>query len=121
MNVVVAADCTRTYVVKTGEICDGISAAQHVSTYQLAALNPGINADCSNLVAGWNLCLGLATEDCTTTYVVQLGDTCETIESQQGVNATMLYLNNPQISSDCSNLYVGEVGFLGVYILFVNK
>lgn len=105
-----AQDCTRTYTVQAGDFCDSISAAHNVSTYQLAALNSGtINDACSNLAIGQQLCLGTANEDCTTTYVVQPGDFCDGLLSNFGINGTILYANNPQINSDCSNLYTGEV------------
>ncbi|PSR81320.1 hypothetical protein PHLCEN_2v6399 [Hermanssonia centrifuga] len=105
----VAADCTRTYTITDGDICDSISAAHNVSTYQLAVVNPKIDAQCNNLQPGDTLCLGLTGQDCTTTYVVSQEDTCDLITSKHSINSTMLWANNPQINADCSNLYVGEV------------
>jgi hypothetical protein len=35
--------------------------------------------------------------------------TCDLISSTYGLTNTTLYLNNPQINNDCSNIYVGEV------------
>lgn len=103
-------NCTRSYTVQNGDTCDSISAAQHVSTYQLAVVNYGIvNPDCTNLYAGETLCLGHTGEDCTDTYVVQDCDTCEDISTKTGVPLDTLYANNPQIDDDCSNIYVGEV------------
>lgn len=67
------SDCARIYTVVTGDICDAISVVHNSSTfawvhscflvflkyldfrpysYQLAAANPEINADCSNLFPG---------------------------------------------------------------------
>lgn len=105
-----AATCSRTYQVVAGDYCDAISAAHNVSTYQLATLNfPTVNAECSNLQIGQTICLGTQGEDCSATYVVQPDDTCERVMDVFGVNATILSLNNPQINSDCTNIYVGEV------------
>jgi len=101
--------CTRTYTVQEGDICDGISAAQNVSTYQLAVLNPDINAQCSNLMPGQSLCLGTAGEDCTDTYVVQPNDTCEEVADAHKVDLGVLYHNNPQLHPTCDNMYIGEV------------
>jgi len=107
---VLAGDiCSRTYQVQVGDICDSISAVNSVSTYQLAALNPTIDAHCSNLQPGQSLCLGTPGEDCQSTYVVALGDTCNSVMAAAGVNITIFEMNNPQIDSDCHNLYVGEV------------
>lgn len=44
--------CNRSYTVQAGDFCDGISAAQNVSTYQLATVNPVINPTCTNLFVG---------------------------------------------------------------------
>jgi len=108
---VVADSCTRSYTIQAGDICDTISQAQNVSTYQLAALNSGnIDSGCSNLVPGNTLCLAEdAAEDCSTTYVVLPGDTCSDVTQKNSLNMTILYLNNPQIDDACSNIYPGEV------------
>ncbi|PPR00072.1 hypothetical protein CVT24_008974 [Panaeolus cyanescens] len=106
------AACTRSYTVKEGDYCDKISATQGVSTFQLAAVNAGtINDECTNLLPGQELCLGNTGEDCTTTYTVVADDTCSGIAEAAGLNSTILFLNNPQINSECDNIYIGEVGF----------
>jgi LysM repeat protein len=105
-----AAKCVRDYTVVAGDICDSISAKNKVSTFQLAAINsPAINGGCSNLEIGSKICLGTDGEDCQTTYVVKPDDTCDSIASGAKTNSSMIMLNNPQIASDCSNIYVGEV------------
>jgi len=103
-------NCARTYNVVEGDTCDGISAAKNSSTYQLATVNnPTIDDACSNLAINQTICLGTTGEDCQTTYIIQPNDTCDAITTNAGINATMLYTNNPQINTDCSNIYVGEV------------
>jgi len=108
---VMAADCARSYTVQQGDICDSISAAKNVSTYQLAINNiQQIDSQCTNLVPGETLCLGYKdAEDCKTTYVVKADDDCEAISKSFGLNSTILTLNNPQIDNECGNLYIGEV------------
>ncbi|KAF8874425.1 hypothetical protein BD779DRAFT_1664253 [Infundibulicybe gibba] len=107
---VFAKDCARSYTIKEGDICDRISAAKNVSTYQLAVINAGIiDPKCSNLVPNKSICLGYSGEDCTTTYVVKPDDSCDLINSKHGINSTILYMNNPQINQACTNIYVGEV------------
>jgi len=102
------ANCTRTYTVAAGDICDGISRAQNVSTYQLAAVNSGIiDPECDNLPIGGQLCLGTTGEDCTDIYVVQDNDTCTSIQTQYALNSTILVQNNPNIDEACDNLYTG--------------
>lgn len=68
-----------------------------------------VDASCSNLTPGQDLCLGKTGEDCSTTYVVKANDTCDGINSIAGINSTMLYLNNPQINTECNNIYIGQV------------
>ncbi|KIJ15737.1 hypothetical protein PAXINDRAFT_11330 [Paxillus involutus ATCC 200175] len=102
--------CTRSYTIQEGDICDSISAVQSVSTYQLAVVNINtIDAGCDNLVPGASICLGWTGQDCSTTYVVKQDDNCDDISGAYGINSTILYMNNPQINQDCSNIYVGEV------------
>jgi len=104
-----ATSCTRTYTVRDHDICDSISAANNVSTYQLAVVNPVINSDCTNLFQGQTLCLGTSGGDCTTTYVVKPNDDCYVVSSAFNINTTVLSDNNPQLNADCSNMYIGEV------------
>ncbi|GLB41187.1 putative lysin motif containing protein [Lyophyllum shimeji] len=107
---VLAKDCARKYTIKEGDICDSISAANNVSTYQLSAINTGIiDTQCSNLVPGKELCIGYLGEDCSSTYKVVADDTCERIAAAHNLNATILHLNNPQIDQGCNNIYIGEV------------
>ncbi|KAF8801150.1 hypothetical protein BYT27DRAFT_7174469 [Phlegmacium glaucopus] len=104
-----AATCSRSYAVVAGDYCDKISQTQNVSTYQLSAINPAIiNKGCSNLTPGESICLGFVGEDCSTTQTVQPGDTCAGIAAMNGLNMTILYLNNPQLDKSC-DIYVGEV------------
>ena len=46
-------NCARNYTVVAGDTCDGISAKENVSSFQLASVNNAtINADCTNLCPG---------------------------------------------------------------------
>ncbi|KAI0249274.1 hypothetical protein BJV78DRAFT_1129951 [Lactifluus subvellereus] len=107
--IALATSCTRTYAVQEGDFCDKISAAHNVSTYQLAVVNPSINSDCTNLLPGQILCLGLSEGDCTTTYVVKPDDDCDIVSFAHQINSTVFRSNNPQLNANCSNMYIGEV------------
>ncbi|KAK7014296.1 hypothetical protein R3P38DRAFT_3003090 [Favolaschia claudopus] len=52
------AACAKVYTVVSGDSCAGIVKSQGVAQARLNALNPQINADCSNLGVGENLCIG---------------------------------------------------------------
>jgi LysM domain len=119
-------------VIQAGDYCDKISQEQNVSTfvfalygrfysvlnffflcyysYQLAVVNPDmINKGCTNLTPGESICLGLdGGEDCSTTQVVQPGDTCSGITGSNGLNMTIFLHNNPQLDDAC-DIYVGQV------------
>lgn len=102
-------DCARDYTVHLHDTCDLISAWYNVSTYQLAHVNPQIDAACDNLGEGEPLCLGITGQDCSTTYIVQDGDYCALIAENNDVDLSTLLANNPNVDDECSNIYLGEV------------
>ncbi|KIY66403.1 carbohydrate-binding module family 50 protein [Cylindrobasidium torrendii FP15055 ss-10] len=109
-NTALAGSCVRSYTVKEGDICDSISAAKNVSTYQLATINKGyIDNACSNLQPDDEICIGYEGEDCDQTYVVKADDTCEAVANAASIDLATLLNNNPNVLADCSNLYIGEV------------
>ena len=57
------------------------------------------------------LCLGLEDKDCIDVVDVQSGDSCISIATTIGVPVSTLVANNPNVNSDCSNIYIGEVRF----------
>lgn len=82
------------------------------SSYQLAVVNSNvIDPACDNLVPGESICLGWEGEDCTDTYVVNLGDDCDDVAYAFNLNSTIFNANNPQLNEDCTNMYIGEVSF----------
>ncbi|KAJ6507026.1 hypothetical protein C8R45DRAFT_860907, partial [Mycena sanguinolenta] len=109
--------CVQTYTVKNGDTCAAIEAATGVSDAQLHALNPAINAGCTNLGLGQTLCLqagtgggtgGGSSGGCAQTYTVKSGDTCAAIEAATGVSDSQLHALNPAINSGCTNLGLGQ-------------
>ncbi|GLB40909.1 putative lysin motif containing protein [Lyophyllum shimeji] len=101
--------CSRTYTVVPNDTCDAISAAQNVSTYQLAVNNPAVDAACDNLWVGQVLCLGIEGQDCSTVHVVAEGDNCEAVAQAAGTTFVILEANNPNVDAGCTNIYPGEV------------
>jgi len=105
-----AVTCSRSYVVQQFDVCDQISAAQNVSTYQIVAANSGrVNPLCTNIFPGESICLGVKGQDCSTVHVVKQGDFCQGMADAAGTDLATFLANNPNIKSDCSNIYVGEV------------
>jgi len=102
--------CSRNGTVEANDTCDILSARDNVSTFQLANANKNaINSDCSNIFPGEALCLGLQGQDCSIVVVVQAGDTCGSIAGAANIPVSTLQTNNPNVLSDCSNIYPGEV------------
>ena len=58
-----------------------------------------------------NLCLAQAGEDCATVVVVQSGDYCQLVANAANIPLTTLFANNPNIYSNCTNIYPDEVRF----------
>ncbi|KAI9567526.1 hypothetical protein HD554DRAFT_2205474 [Boletus coccyginus] len=104
------ANCDRNATVVSGDTCNIISAKYNVSTYQLATVNAGIiDANCANLQAGEVICLGITGQDCTTTYVMQSGNTCIGIADTYKIAESTLLANNPNVNQNCTNIYPDEV------------
>ncbi|QRV82272.1 LysM domain protein [Ceratobasidium sp. AG-Ba] len=124
----------------SGDTCGSIVNARAADmTYaQLLNWNPTIDAWCSNLIAGNNICVsapggyfaptkianGIPTGTLITTatpaptgtapgaptncgrwYVVQPGETCNTVILSQGITMSDFKAANPQINADCTNLW----------------
>ncbi|KAI0258615.1 hypothetical protein BC834DRAFT_974967 [Gloeopeniophorella convolvens] len=102
--------CSRNGTVQDSDTCDILSARDNVSTFQLANANKAaIDPLCDNIFPGELLCLGLTGQDCDTITVVKEGDSCATLTQASGVPLATILANNPNVNSDCSNIYPGEV------------
>lgn len=114
------AACSRSYTIKEGDFCNGISNNQNVSTcvfgpydwftivnilvvllycsFQFFLTNPSLTVnDCNNLPPGQHICLGYPGGDCTDTQTVNPEDTCQEIADQNKLSLTTLVTNNPQL------------------------
>ncbi|KDQ26319.1 hypothetical protein PLEOSDRAFT_30066 [Pleurotus ostreatus PC15] len=97
--------CARPFTVRSGDTCDGISAEQGVSSFQLAASNFGvIDANCTNIFPGQATCL-----NCNNVRVVAPGDSCTSIANAAGISVATLVANNPNLGPTCNLLFPGEV------------
>ena len=55
------------------------------------------------------LCLGITGQDCQVTHVVVSGDNCQAIAQAAGTTYDIILANNPNVNSQCTNIYPGEV------------
>jgi LysM repeat protein len=111
-----SAATTTTYTVQEGDTLRAIAERFGVTTQQIVALNPGINAD--SLRIGTVLTIptsGGASAPAPTTapqrgtvnYTVQEGDILTAIANRFGVTAQQIIALNPGITAD--NLRIGQV------------
>lgn len=49
--------CGKFYLVKSGDTCAGIAAAEGVSLVVFEGLNPAVGNNCSGLIAGYWVCV----------------------------------------------------------------
>jgi LysM repeat protein len=130
--------CGAYYQVQDADTCNRVSLAAKVSVALFQAINPSIDADCTNLVPGlwycvhptydWNVTVsdGGGTPASSTTlpppgptpsgttgscykwHLVASGDTCALLQSSFGVTLDQLVAWNPDLHTDCGNLLLGE-------------
>ena len=113
-----------------GDTCQLITLNQTISLGLFYAINPSLDAGCSNLELGVNYCVrptadwnstgtsaiataptttpSGTTADCYEYYTVQSGDFCGKIEDMFAITMGQLQTWNPSLLSDCSNLALGE-------------
>ncbi|KAJ7228438.1 LysM domain protein [Mycena pura] len=127
-------NCGKYYQVKTNDFCQLISLNASVPLDLFEEINPSIDAGCDNLVPGFWYCVeptadwnatsidnGTSTTvappgptpsgttgACFAWHVIVSGDTCTGLEQQFGVTLAQLRAWNPQLSSDCTNLLLGD-------------
>lgn len=121
--------CTKYYTVVSGDYCYLIETNFGITSTQLYAFNPTLDANC-DLSIGQVLCVSesptstsssITTSVSTTTssvsstptpctkyYTVVSGDYCSLIETNFGITSAQLYAFNPSLDTNC-DLSVGQV------------
>lgn len=119
-----ATAAAKEYVIKSGDFCSSIAAANNISVEDLQKVNRQM--DCNNLRIGDKIKIpspavatptrGSLTGNATVkpgtgsgskTYTVQAGDTCAGIAASKGVSLDAFLAANKNINADCSNLSAG--------------
>ncbi|KAF2000817.1 carbohydrate-binding module family 50 protein [Amniculicola lignicola CBS 123094] len=127
-------NCKTYYQVQIADNCKRISIAASVSVEEFMAMNPSIDANCSNLYPGLWYCTkpllnwnapGNGTNSTSTTvpppaptpsgtvgrcyrwHVIQSGDTCALLQVVEGISMEDLMAWNPDLKAECSNLVLG--------------
>ncbi|KAF9890423.1 hypothetical protein FE257_005828 [Aspergillus nanangensis] len=131
----IPANCDKFHQVVSGDQCDTIAAKYGITEAQFKALNPNVDASCSNLWLDYYVCVhtpGTTTTDpapeptgptpqmpgivtnCKTFYQVKSGDSCYTINTAAGITLAQFRTWNTLIDAGCSNLWVGYYVCTGI-------
>ncbi|CAF9932024.1 MAG: hypothetical protein ALECFALPRED_005146 [Alectoria fallacina] len=132
------AQCGKYYQCNPGDNCQQISLNTSITLSLFEAINPNINAGCSNLMPGfyycvfptqdWNATASTSngtmmtsvyvtapaptptdtTSSCYAWHVVVSGDTCAKIETSYGITFAQFQDWNPSIDTACSKLLLSE-------------
>jgi len=109
--------CAKTINVVAGDLCDTIANKNGINTNTLKQLNPQINAGCSNLGIGQQLCVaagagGAAVQSgggaCKKEVTVVAGDQCKTIAAANKIDTAKLQSLNSAVNAGCTNLSIGQ-------------
>ncbi|KAJ6534398.1 hypothetical protein B0H19DRAFT_1185942 [Mycena capillaripes] len=126
-------DCAKYDTVISGDTCPIIEARNGVSDSLFRALNPEINAACTNIILGDAYCVaalpgvtitttttssaptGAPTNvasgswtNCTSYYTIVSGDNCNLIEQKNTISFTDFLKWNPEINTACTNIGLSE-------------
>jgi LysM repeat protein len=109
--------CSTTHTIEAGDTCWALWDSNGMSKQQFMQLNPGI--DCVALAIGQSVCTegssGPSTENvpedpnkggCSTTHIIEAGDTCWALWDSNGMSKKQFMQLNPGI--DCGALDIGQ-------------
>ncbi|KAK3386683.1 hypothetical protein B0H63DRAFT_558330 [Podospora didyma] len=134
-----AAQCNRFYKVEPGDGCFAIAAAANIQLTTFYALNPAVGTDCSGLLSGFYVCLGVVSDGapattistgtpvaatpaptqtgmakgCTRFYLVESGDSCGGIAAAAGISLANFQAWNPAVGAGCTGLLSGFYACIG--------
>lgn len=113
-----------------GDTCELLALNQTIALGLFEAINPAINADCTNLELGLSYCVrptadwnstasstivtaatttpSGTTSNCYEYYTIQSGDYCGKVGDLFDISMVQLQYWNPSLLADCSNLALGE-------------
>ncbi|RAL06587.1 pectin lyase-like protein [Aspergillus homomorphus CBS 101889] len=90
-----------THTTSEGDTCDLLAARYQVASAAIQIGNPTLVNDCSELIAGRELCMPFS---CDVQYTLQDNDTCFSIFREQHLKYGDVRKYNPWLNSECTNL-----------------
>lgn len=135
----IISTCTKYYQAVSGDSCSSISNSFGTFTVaQFEAWNPAVGSSCTTLFVGYYYCVAIPgtpttrsatpsptssgpqpqqpgiVSSCNKYYLVKSGDSCNAIETSQGITAAHFFAWNTGVKSDCSNLLLGYYVCVGI-------
>ena len=130
------SNCNSFYLVKSGDSCSAVAASYSISLSTFYAWNPAVGSSCQHLDIEDYVCVGIVgytatttttststtptngittptptesgmTNNCDEFHLVQSGDTCSVLASQNGIPLSLFYSWNPAVGSNCAYLDTG--------------
>ncbi|KAK7042981.1 hypothetical protein VNI00_008718 [Paramarasmius palmivorus] len=100
--------CTKLSTIQPGDSCDAIAQRNSISIYNLQLINPPNT--CSGLIAGQSICVDSPLVNCSAVYTVDGTEGgCWNIAEANNIPLSTLLELNPNVNSECTNIYPGEV------------
>lgn len=123
------ANCGKYVQVESGSNCNTIVLANGITLDSFYAMNPSIDADCTNLLAGYDYCVALVngtsttsttstlaaaptqtvtgtTGECYEWHVVETGDSCYSIYTEYDITFEYFRELNTYVDEACDNLWL---------------
>ncbi|KAJ5375386.1 hypothetical protein N7517_007392 [Penicillium concentricum] len=130
--------CNKWHILENGDTCKSLSVQYKITEAKLSEYNPSVNAQCSNIRAGFAICVrvwedGTTTPTpsptttagppgptgpgtsltCTKWHLMADGDSCVSITAKYGILVSRFRQLNRNVDASCSNLVKGNAYCVG--------
>ncbi|KAJ6538819.1 hypothetical protein DFH09DRAFT_71517 [Mycena vulgaris] len=124
----ITAGCTGYYTVVSGDGCASIESKFNLTLAKFIAMNPELNAGCTNLALAEAYCIGSSNStsvgpppnlaagslgNCTAYHTVASGNTCTSMDTGAGIAFADFLRWNPEINVGCTTIQLGAAYCVG--------
>ncbi|KAK0106890.1 hypothetical protein ONS95_003609 [Cadophora gregata] len=117
----ISAQCNNWYLVKPGDTCAAVVSKYSITLSNFYFWNPAVGTPCQSLWVDYYVCVGIPgstpipgpqpqmpgiSSKCNKWYLIKSGDTCVAVERATGLTLAQIRAWNPQLNSDCTNLWL---------------
>ncbi|KAJ4856958.1 hypothetical protein T069G_07855 [Trichoderma breve] len=118
----IVSNCNSFHLVVSGDTCPDIASKAGISLDNFYAWNPAVKSDCTQLLAGDYVCVGIIggpiqtgmIGSCNKFHLVVSGDTCPDLATSNAITLANFYAWNPAVKNDCTSLIVGDYVCVGI-------